>query len=261
MLFDFSHYVTPELKAFMMRPEVLLAAFFISLLTSLARYMSWSGAFYWIFYVRRRLTGHKIQPAWPTKAQIANEIAWSLKSCVIYAVLAVLIVVSVLEGWTKIFFDFSERGVGYAVFSFFLMIIVHDLYFYATHRLSHEVRWLFRRFHRIHHMSGNPSPFADIMFHPVDALIHVGFLPIFIFTIPLHPLVLGLFLLQVQAVNAIGHIGFEVFPDGQRRHPVLRWISRPTAHNLHHSHVQCNYGLYFRFMDRLFKTERLPEDV
>lgn len=257
---EFAQYLTPEVRALLLRPEVLVAVGFLSLVTSIGRYFTWCGVFYWIFYVKKRWKSHKIQPAWPKKAQIAGEIRWSLYSCIIYALLAVFLYDAILAGRTAVYFDWSERGTGYAVFSFSLMILVHDVYFYVTHRVSHEWRWLFRNVHRIHHQSTNPTPFADIMFHPVDALIHVGFLPVFIFTIPLHPLTLGLFMLQVQAVNAIGHIGYELFPESWKTAPGLKWISRPTAHNVHHSHVHCNYGLYFRFFDHFLKTERNLSD-
>ncbi len=259
--FALAQYLTPEARAWALQPEVLVAVAFLSLVTSIGRYFTWSGAFYWVFYVRRRLARRKIQPAWPKREQIANEVRWSLYSCIIYALLSAFLYFAILKGWTSVYFDWSERGTGYAVFSFVLMIVVHDVYFYVTHRASHEVRWIFRHFHRIHHQSTNPTPFADIMFHPVDALIHVGFLPTFIFLIPLHPLTLALFVGQVQVVNAIGHIGFETFPESWRHAWGWRWISRPTQHNIHHSHVQCNYGLYFRFLDHFLKTEKTPEDV
>lgn len=259
--FDFAHFLTPEARAFALRPEVLVAVGFLSLVTSFARYFSWCGTFYWIFYIRQRLPGQKIQPAWPKKAQILNEVRWSLSSCGIYALVTVLLYFAVLRGWTQVYFDWSERGTGYGLFSLGLMVVLHDLYFYVTHRLSHRVRWIFRHIHRVHHMSTNPTPFADIMFHPVDALINVGFLPLFLFAMPLHPLTLGLFLAQLQVVNAIGHIGFEVFPESWRHAKGWRWISRPTAHNIHHSHVHCNYGLYFRFLDYFLKTEKTPEDI
>jgi lathosterol oxidase len=259
--FDFARYLTPEVLAVALKPEVLVAVGFLSLVTSIGRYFTWCGVFYWIFYFRKRWADHKIQAGWPTKEQIANEVKWSLSSCIIYAFLAVFLFYAILKGWTAMYFDWTERGTGYAVLSFVLMIVVHDVYFYTTHRLSHEVRWVFRRVHRIHHQSTNPTPFADIMFHPVDALIHVGFLPVFIFSFPLHPVTLALFMTQVQAVNAIGHIGFELFPERWRHAKGWRWISRPTAHNIHHSHVHCNYGLYFRFLDHFLKTEKTIEDV
>jgi sterol desaturase/sphingolipid hydroxylase (fatty acid hydroxylase superfamily) len=155
---------------------------------------------------------------------------------------------------THLYLDVSAYGWPYFCFSLVAMLFLHDAYFYWSHRLSHASKVMFRRFHRIHHQSLNPTPYADIMFHPVDALVHAGFIPLFLFTLPVHPLALGLFLATVTVVNAVGHIGYEIFPYHWLSRPGLRWISQATSHNLHHSKVHCNYGLYFRFWDKLCGT-------
>ncbi len=35
-----------------------------------------------------------------------------------------------------------------------------------------------------------------------------------------------------------------------------RWLITATHHQLHHDRYQCNYGLYFRFWDRLCGTDK-----
>jgi hypothetical protein len=65
-----------------------------------------------------------------------------------------------------------------------------------------------------------------------------------VFLIPAHPLALGLFLLYMIA-QVVGHLGFEVFGRSFARHPLTRWHTTPTHHDLHHRRGHGNYGLYF----------------
>jgi len=58
-------------------------------------------------------------------------------------------------------------------------------------------------------------------------------------------------------VSVTNHSGFELLPDRTLRGIVGRhWISA-AHHNLHHQTYRCNYGLYFRFWDKLMGTDRM----
>lgn len=48
--------------------------------------------------------------------------------------------------------------------------VMHDVYFYATHRLLHT-RPLYKWVHSWHHRAHNPSPWTAFSFHPVEALV------------------------------------------------------------------------------------------
>lgn len=255
---DFRNLYTPENIAAATSPAVLAGVLFISFIVSVIRYLSWSSALYWLFYVKNRTAwaARKLQAAWPGRRQVAQEIRWSIGSCAVYAVMTVVLFYAAVKGWTRLYLNFSDYGWPWFLGSFVVMLLLHDAYFYWTHRLSHKSRWLFRRVHRIHHQVTNPTPFADIMFHPVDALIHAGFVPLFLFTLPLHPFAFGLFLTFVTVINALGHIGYEVIPEGWRTNPVLRHVSRAAAHNAHHALVHGNYGLYFTIWDRLLGSSQ-----
>ncbi len=261
MLGELRQFYTPENVARALAPAVLAGVLALSFVAGVVQYLARSAGLYWLFYVRNRdkWGSAKLQRAWPDRAQLALEIRWSLASCGVYAVMTVALYYAALRGWTRIYLNFSDYGWGWFLGSFAAMLALHDAYFYATHRLSHRWRWLFRRVHRIHHQTSNPTPFADIMFHPVDAVIHAGFVPLFLFGLPLHPLAFGLFMTLVTAVNAVGHIGYELFPEAWRGHWFWRHVARAEAHNAHHAHVQCNYGLYFTFWDRLLGTQKALE--
>jgi sterol desaturase/sphingolipid hydroxylase (fatty acid hydroxylase superfamily) len=149
----------------------------------------------------------------------------------------------------------AERGWVYLALSVVLMTLVHDAYFYWTHRLLH---WkpLYRRVHHVHHRSTSPTPWAAYAFHPVEALVQAGVYVVIVFLVPAHPLALGLFLLYMIVRNVVGHLGFEVFGRGFARNPLTRWHTTPTHHDLHHRRGQGNYGLYFSLWDELCGTTR-----
>ncbi len=260
MFSELRQLYTPENIALALSPWALVFVGFISLMANFSKYLTLSSVLYWWFYIRK-LDGaaEKFQKARPDRRQIENEIRWSLKSCVVFSLMTVIVYYCALKGWTSVYLNVADRGWGYLAASIVMMLFLHDIYFYVTHMLSHRISWIFRKFHRIHHQSGNPTPFADIMFHPVDAVVHVGFIPLFLFTLPVHPIAIGLFVTLVVVVNALGHIGYEMFPRFFNHPFIVHWVNRASLHNIHHSHVHCNFGLYFRFLDRLFKTEKVPD--
>jgi sterol desaturase/sphingolipid hydroxylase (fatty acid hydroxylase superfamily) len=57
------------------------------------------------------------------------------------------------------------------------------------------------------------------------------------------------------ANNLMSHLGYEFLPRWLLRMPLLRWINTATFHNLHHTSFHGNYGLMFRFWDRMLGTE------
>jgi sterol desaturase/sphingolipid hydroxylase (fatty acid hydroxylase superfamily) len=254
---ELRHFYTPENIQRALAPAVLFGVLLVSFVGGVALYFSRTWPLYRMFYgkSRERWAARKLQPAWPTRKQVALEIRWSVSSCAVYAVMTTALFYAAVKGWTRIYLNFSDYGWPWFLASMLVMLVLHDAYFYATHRLSHQWRWFFRKAHRVHHQTTNPTPFADIMFHPLDAVVHAGFVPLFLFCLPLHPIAFALFMTLVTAVNAIGHVGFELFPERWRGHWFWRHVSRAESHNLHHSRVQCNYGLYFTFWDRLLRTD------
>jgi Sterol desaturase len=133
------------------------------------------------------------------------------------------------------------------------MILVHDTYFYWTHRLLHT-KWLFKKIHTVHHRSVNPTPWAAYAFHPVEALVESLVIFPFITLFPVHYLVFGLFTFQVLVMNVIGHLGFEFIPRRLRFSAMGKFLTSSTHHNLHHQKTRKNFGYYFTFWDRLMRT-------
>ena len=196
----------------------------------------------------------KIQPGFAPSHAIRREIFYSLQTAVIFALNGVFIYVSMANGWSLIYTQVADYGWLYGVFSLVATIVLHDAYFYWTHRLMHHPR-LFDRFHRLHHESLSPSPWAAYAFAPMEAVVQAMFLTILIFVLPLHVTVIYLFMIHMIVRNVIGHSGFELFPRGMPAHAVFGILTTNTHHDLHHSSRASNYGLYFTWWDRLAGTE------
>ena len=227
---------------------------------SVAVYGLLSGSTYWLLWVRgRRALSHlKVQPHWPGPSQVRSEIAWSLVTIAIFTVVATLLYVAWDNGLTPlVYLDIQEYGWGYFFLSILLMVLLHDAWFYWSHRLLHHPR-LFRRFHSRHHRSRTPTPWSTHTFHPVEALLQIAILPLIVFLMPAHPLAMVVFNLLLKVYNTIGHMGYELFPRAFGRHWLFRWSNSTTHHDLHHSRVKGHYGLYFNFWDRMMGTN-LPE--
>ena len=218
------------------------------------RYILFAGIVFLIFYVgfKRAFLFRKIQERFPKKADYVRDISFSLVTTGIFGIYFILIFL-VFKDDVKLFSGFDHMPWWYHIISFGLMVIVHDTYFYWTHRLMHHPK-LFRYFHLVHHKSHNPSPWAAYAFHPFEAIVEGGIIPLLAFLIPAYIPVFLLFFLFQLGVNVYGHTGFELFPKKFNTSWIGRWINTSVAHNMHHKHFNCNYSLYFMFWDRLMGT-------
>lgn len=226
-------------------PSGLLATLFIFF-----RYSLLAGVAYGIFYLwgKSRYAAHKIQQRYPKPAAIWHELQHAMISAGIFASVGLSIYGLRLMGWSQVYTEISTYGWSYLFFSFLVLIIVHDTYFYWLHRLMHHPRF-FRWFHLTHHKSSNPTPWASLAFHPLEAFAEIAIIPVLVLLIPLHPLALVAFASWSLVWNIVGHLGFELFPAGWVDHWLLRWFNTSTHHNLHHRYSTGNYGLYFNWWD------------
>lgn len=219
------------------------------------RYVIFAGALYLIFYVwkRRDFIALKIQQKFPDNPRILHEVKYSFLSLFVFSFVGLGTFTLSRLGYTKIYRDFSEHSLMYFIFSVVAFILIHDTYFYFAHRLMHWKK-IYPYVHRIHHMSTNPTPWAAFAFHPLEALMEVAIVPIMVFLIPLHPFAILTWGLYQTGMNVLGHLGFELFPSGFTTGVLSKWHNTSTHHNMHHRLVNCNYGLYFNFWDRILGT-------
>lgn len=231
-------------------PGWLLSAFFV-----FARYAVFAGLAFLIFYLiwKKAWQPLRIQERYPKMDKVWHEMLHSFSTALVFAGLGVGIYFLYQAGYTRIYTDIHAYGWGYLVLSFFALTFLHDTYFYWMHRLMHHPR-LFNLLHKVHHISNNPTPWTSLSFHPLEAMVEIGIIPLAVLVLPLHPLALFAFSTWSLFFNIMGHLGYELFPRGFVRHPIGKWLNTSTHHNLHHSRSNCNYGLYYNFWDRLLGT-------
>ena len=232
-----------------MIPGLAFAAITMTLIVAL-RYLASSGFFAW-------LTG-KVRPGqyYGQRAQIRREIAWSLASAALYGVPAGLAFWSWRHlGWTEMYLDPFAYPLWYLSISALIYLIAHDTWFYWTHRLLHQ-RKLFRIAHAVHHASKPPTAWTAMSFRPIEALTGAVVIPALIFLVPIHLGVLGVVLLVMTVMGVTNHMGWEMFPRWLVHSRFGNWVITASHHERHHEEYRCNYGLYFRFWDRLCGTDR-----
>lgn len=237
--------------------------FFKSIWLIGGRYFMIAGLAFLLFYIvwRNRFFYQKIQTRFPRNQDYLREVFYSfLTICIFSLVSVVLFVHPQVAPHTTRYLQISEYGWTYYFMVFPLMFLMHDTYFYFSHRLMHH-KALFKWFHLVHHKSTNPSPWAAYAFHPLEAVVEVGIVIIFLFTIPIHKSHLLIFFLMMIIYNVYGHLGYELYPKGFSKSAVGRWINTSVNHNQHHQYFTGNYGLYFLFWDRIFGTVREDYDA
>jgi Delta7-sterol 5-desaturase len=227
---------------------IILSALAMTLIIGM-RYMLTSGLFAW-------LTG-RIRPGLYSamRPQILREIAWSLLSAVIYGVPAGIVAWGWdNRGWTLIYTDIARYPLWYLPLSVLLWLAAHDTWFYWTHRLMHRPLW-FRIAHSVHHDSRPPTAWAAMSFHPWEAITGAIVIPILAFLIPVHVGALGIVLAIMTLMGITNHMGWELFPKFVVNGKLGNWLITATHHQKHHESYRGNYGLYFRFWDKICHTD------
>lgn len=217
----------------------------------------------------RWLARRRIADRAPTLGQMSREVLYSGRSLAIYGLVGGFMAFAYFSGWTQIYTRIApgyrnsgpqllqlgplSPGWTYLVLNIALIILIHDAYFYWTHRLMHHPR-LFRLMHRTHHLSINPSPWAAYSFSPWEAFVQAGIAPLVLFTLPTHPLAFSIFMLWQISFNVLGHCGYELFPRWFVRSPLGYVLNTATHHAQHHETNRANFSLYFNVWDRVQGT-------
>ena len=214
------------------------------------RYAVTSGLFAWLT--------QKVRPGLYAGLgrQIRAEIGWSLVSAAIYGIPAGIVAWGwQARGWTRVYVEFDRYPLWYLPVSLGLYLFLHDTWFYWTHRWMHRPR-LFRLAHAVHHASRPPTAWTAMSFHPIEALTGAVVIPALVFLVPIHVAMLGLVLLVMTVMGITNHMGWEMFPRPLVQSRLGGGLITASHHQRHHEHYACNYGLYFRFWDRLCGTDR-----
>ena len=194
----------------------------------------------------------KIQARTATGADYRRELLASLRSVLVYAVMFTPVLWAISHGYGPQ----RMHGASAVVIAFVVVVLLlgHDTWFYWTHRLLHTRRLY--RWHRTHHRSITPTPFAAYAFDARESFIQALYFAIWQMVIPTPNgaffIALGISILR----NAWGHLGIELHPRGYADHWFWGNFTTTTHHDLHHSGgFGSNYGLYFTWWDRICGTE------
>ncbi len=220
------------------------------------RYTVFAGGAWLVFWkwFYPKWKARRISPVDPTRSQIRREILASGLSMTIFVIPAGVTLYTARFGISKIYFRADQYGWTWYWLSYVALFIWHDTFFYWTHRLMH---WgpIFRRVHRVHHLSKDPTPFTAFSFHPVEALMESLAVVSFTFILPVHMGATALFALFSLAFNVYGHLGIRVF-----RHDrgITKYLNSPESHGSHHARFLGNYSLYTNFWDHVMGTHLPP---
>ena len=206
------------------------------------RYILFAGSLFLIFYVwkKKEFFRFKIQQKYPENKHVIREMKYSFLSLSIFALVGTALFFLRQHGYTKIYFNFHEHSIAYFIFSVVAFILIHDTYFYWTHRAMHWKK-IYRYVHKVHHMSVDPTPWAAFAFHPLEAIVEVGIVPLMVFLMPIHPLAIFIWVLYQSGMNVMGHLGFEIFPSGFTSGMFTKWHNTSTHHNMHHKDPNSNH--------------------
>ncbi|WP_425409199.1 sterol desaturase family protein [Hyphococcus sp.] len=222
------------------------------------RYFLIAGLFYWLLWGRSedKVWATRLSVKRPTRKVVSFEITMSLFSSLIYALPGALVIEAYKAGGTQIYTELSSPlAWAWIPVSIFIYLAIHDTYFYWTHRAMHDPK-LFRTMHLAHHRSRHPTPWAGFSFHPWESIISAWPLPLAVFFIPIHLGAVVAVLIVMTFASIANHAGWEIFPQRMINGVFGRHIISATHHNLHHTDYSANYGLYFRFWDKVMRTDK-----
>ena len=227
-----------------------------------SRYYFIAGAVFFLFYVvlKNKILHQKIQSLFPKNSDYLREIFYSTITILIFGFIPLFFIANpILRPHTTLYDNVSDYGWFYYFLAYPIMFIMHDTYFYWTHRIMHH-KSLFNIMHLVHHKSTNPSPWAAYAFHPLESIVEVGIFVVFLFTIPVHTTHIIIFFLLSIMYYIYGHLGWELYPKGFSKSVIGKWINTSVNHNQHHKYFKGNYGLYFLIWDRMMGTIRADYD-
>lgn len=214
------------------------------------RYFLSSGMFAWIT-ARAQPGLYESQ-----RPQIMREVRYSLIAALIYGVPAG----AVFWLWRHHDFalittDWNAYPLWYLPLSLVLYLFAQDTWFYWSHRAMHHWPSLFALAHKVHHDSKPPTAWTAMSFHPVESVSGAILIPILVFLIPIHLAMLGLVLTIATIMGVVNHMGWEIFPRWLVHSPFGSLVITASHHERHHEEYRCNFGLYFRFWDKLCGTD------
>ncbi|MDZ4727704.1 MAG: sterol desaturase family protein [Leptospira sp.] len=231
----------------------------VQLFLNFIRYYPIAGFAFVLFYLWKKdfFEPFHIQKLYPKMDKVWKEFRQSAITLIVFTLVALtnIILAKAKIIPSKVYFG-EINGLGawaYLIFSFVLITIWHETWFYWMHRFAH-LKKVYPHVHSEHHQSVNPSPLAAYRFQITEAFLESVYIVIFVMVVPIHFPVLIFHTFYAMVLNIWWHLGYEFFPKGFASHKLTKWINTSTHHNMHHQKFQGNYSLYFNFWDRIMGT-------
>jgi lathosterol oxidase len=228
--------------------ETALNQFLLLAIGGLIAYLGVSGLSYLVFFVWGRRYFHPTYVADPKV--LREQIQWGLYGTLGNAVLTVPFHWGIANGYSQIYWDPMERGLGYLLLSIVLYLVFTETCVYWVHRALHK-GWLFKHIHKPHHKWRESTSFVSMAFHPLDSFAQAIPTHVFAFLLPLNAWVYLVVLAFIMTWTIMIHDRVSVVRGGI--------INHCNHHTLHHWYFRVNYGQFFTFWDRLMGTWMDPE--
>jgi lathosterol oxidase len=171
--------------------------------------------------------------------QKRREFGQSMLTVVVFSLVGTAVLVGYHLGVSKLYFAADQYGWAWIVASFLVLVILHDAWFYWTHRLMHHAR-VFHGSHHTHRLSVAPHALGGILVLCGGSVRAMAWMAWMVLR------------------NVMGHSGVELLPRSWLAGWWGRWLTTTLHHEMHHAYGRFNYGLYFVWWDRLCGTEH-PE--
>ncbi len=238
--------------------DVLVTTLALTLIIGL-RYLGIAWATHALVWRRDgRVAGRRLNRDAPKPAMMKQELRLSLLSSWIYALPAALALEAFKHGGTLMYLDVDRYGVAWLFVSAAIYLVVQDTWYYWLHRWMH-VKGVFGWTHAGHHRSRQPTAYASFAFDWTEAALNAWLLPALVFFVPIHPFVLLGLLMLATVAAVMNHCGSELLPPWVVKGPIGQVLISASHHSLHHTHYGSNFGLYFRFWDKVMGTDLPPE--
>lgn len=152
------------------------------------------------------------------------------------------------------FFSYDIDNIAIVAIGFIIMVVVDDLWFYIIHRIMHEIPFLYKKIHIVHHKAMPPIPMDYLYAHPIEAMgasmgLAWGMIALILLFGKVSILVFGLYTFYRTMHELAVHSGMTVIPE-----KYLGIIGSSKHHYLHHKHLKGNYASGLTYLDKLFNT-------
>ncbi|XP_048728398.2 uncharacterized protein LOC125646238 [Ostrea edulis] len=225
--------------------------------TSFIMYYGLAFGWHYYYYVNRQHLAKewKCQPdKFLTPENERHEILLGSLNMMIGSVASGVIACFIMNGGSsKMYYNVSERGWGYFIFSLVAFFVYNETMAYYLHRLFHNP-WLYRNIHKMHHRYHQPTAWSAVAMHPAEFLMYQGYLAATPFLVPIHAFPFLFVLLYSYYYGLCDHSGINM-------EAIWPWQPHSRFHDNHHKHFHVNFGFNTYFFDWFHDTLRKENRV